>query len=179
MFFYRLKSPTTKGFAMHLTTKSHYAVMAMLDMALLCHHDAKDQHNEDYCGGVVSLETIALRQGISSDYLRHLFVSLRRAGLVKSRRGPGGGYCLALPPKSIAISSIMHAVDEPLKVTRCTAPNRGCTGTTGRCIAHHLWKDLGQRITSYLREISLGDVVQGNAMKGKVAMPFSKVNNFS
>jgi Rrf2 family transcriptional regulator, iron-sulfur cluster assembly transcription factor len=134
---------------MHLSTKGRYAVMAMTDLA---------RHGE---GRAVSLAEIADRQEISQAYLEQLFARLRRAGLVRSVRGPGGGYRLTHTAAETRISEIVHAVDEPLRATRCKGDSfSGCMAKGERCLTHGLWEALGQRIESYLASISLEDVIQ-------------------
>jgi Rrf2 family iron-sulfur cluster assembly transcriptional regulator len=134
---------------MKLSTKGRYAVMAMADLA---------QHSD---GSPITLSEIAERQEISLAYLEQLFAKLRKRGLVESTRGPGGGYRLAVSADDIAISSIVVAVDEPLKVTRCSTgkPNSGCV-SAGRCVTHDLWDELGRQIEYFLASVSLGDVVE-------------------
>lgn len=133
---------------MKLSTKGRYAVMAMVDLA--CHCE----------GGPVALADIADRQEISLSYLEQLFGRLRKGGLVKSVRGPGGGYLLAHPAPQLRISDIILAVDEPIQTTRC-APGSpaGCHNHKGRCLTHDLWEELGNQIYLYLSAVSLGDVV--------------------
>src|SRR3954451_2400562 len=92
---------------MRLSTKGRYAVMAMVDLA---------KHSD---GSPVSLAEIAERQEISLSYLEQLFAKLRRGGLVRSVRGAGGGYLLALPAGETRIGDIVLAVDEPIRATRC------------------------------------------------------------
>ena len=92
---------------MRLTTKGRFAVTAMIDV------------NRYQQGGPVSLAGISERQDISVAYLEQLFSKLRRGNLVKSIRGPGGGYVLARDAGDITIADIVFAVDEPLDVTRC------------------------------------------------------------
>jgi Rrf2 family iron-sulfur cluster assembly transcriptional regulator len=92
---------------MKLSTKGRYAVMAMADIAL------------NAAGKPVPLADVANRQAISQEYLEQLFAKLRRARLVESARGPGGGYRLSREPDEIRIAEIVQAVDEPLQVTRC------------------------------------------------------------
>ena len=133
---------------MRLSTKGRYAVMAMADLA---RHDGQ---------GAVSLAEIAARQDISLSYLEQLFARLRRNGLVKSARGPGGGYRLALPPAETSVGAIVVAVDEPLKVTRCAGAGRGCMPKGELCLTHHLWEELGQRIQDFLDGVSLADVLE-------------------
>jgi len=135
---------------MRLSTKGRYAVMAMADLA------AND-------GGAkpVSLAEIARRQEISLSYLEQLFAKLRRGDLVKSVRGPGGGYRLARPAGELRISDIILAVDEPITATRCRKDSpKGCTGTSGRCMTHDLWEELGRQIHVFLSSVSLADVVE-------------------
>ena len=132
---------------MKLSTKGRYAVMAMVDLAA------------HYGEGPVTLSDIASRQEISLSYLEQLFAKLRRAGLVQSVRGPGGGYKLAMAPDNMRVSDIIMAVDEPLKVTRCKdGTGKGCLPKTGRCLTHDLWDELGRQIYLFLSSVSLGDV---------------------
>ncbi len=135
---------------MRLSTKGRYAVMAMADLA------ANDGGSKP-----VSLAEIARRQEISLSYLEQLFAKLRRGELVKSVRGPGGGYRLARPASELRISDIIIAVDEPITATRCRKDSpKGCTGTSGRCMTHDLWEELGRQIHVFLSSVSLADVVE-------------------
>src|SRR3546814_2693989 len=92
----------------------------------------------------VALAEISARQEISLSYLEQLFARLRRKGLVRSARGPGGGYRLAKAAEATTIADIVHAVDEPLRATRCASQGRGCMLKGERCLTHDLWEDLGQ-----------------------------------
>lgn len=135
---------------MNLTTKGRYAVMAMADLA------------RQGPGATVSLADIADRQAISLTYLVQLFNKLRRAGLVTSARGPGGGYRLAAEPGKTAVSDIMFAVEEPFRTTRCSGrPGTGC-GCSDRCLTHDLWEALGAHIASFLSAVTLADVIDGD-----------------
>jgi Rrf2 family iron-sulfur cluster assembly transcriptional regulator len=136
--------------AMRLSTKGRYAVMAMVDLA----------RRENEAARGVALADIAARQEISLSYLEQLFARLRRRGLVRSARGPGGGYRLARPAEATSIAEIVHAVDEPLRATRCQ-PGRGCMIKGERCLTHDLWADLGDRIEDYLASVTLADVIGG------------------
>jgi Rrf2 family iron-sulfur cluster assembly transcriptional regulator len=109
----------------------------------------------------VALADIAARQEISLSYLEQLFARLRRKGLVKSARGPGGGYRLARAADDTTIAEIVHAVDEPLRATRCEKAGRGCMIRGERCLTHDLWADLGDKIEDYLASVSLADVIGG------------------
>ena len=134
---------------MRLSTKGRYAVMAMVDLA---------QHS---AGDPISLAEIAERQEISLSYLEQLFAMLRKGGLVKSVRGPGGGYLLARHRGETRLADILLAVDEPIRATRCTpgAPI-GCRGNRSRCATHDLWEELGNQIHLYLSSVSLADVCE-------------------
>jgi len=132
---------------MKMSTKGRYAVMAMIDIG------------EHSAGRPVSLAEIAERQDISQEYLEQLFGKLRKAGLVKSARGPGGGYRLAREASEIAMADIILAVDEPLRVTRCEGDAvEGCVRGE-KCSAHDLWSSLGRQMMYFLGSITLDDVV--------------------
>ena len=132
---------------MKMSTKGRYAVMAMIDIG------------ENSAGKPVSLAEIAERQDISQEYLEQLFGKLRRAGLVASARGPGGGYVLARAADEIAMSDVIQAVDEELKVTRCSGDAvDGCVKGQ-RCGAHDLWSSMGRQLMHFLESVSLDDVV--------------------
>ena len=134
---------------MKLGTKGRYAVMAMVDLA--CH----------YQGAPVPLGDIAQRQEISQPYLEQLFLRLRRGGLVRSVRGPGGGYLPARPLEETRIADIILAVGEPTRATRCTAgTGMGCKKDKSRCLTHDLWEELGNQIHLYLSSVTLADVCQ-------------------
>jgi Rrf2 family transcriptional regulator, iron-sulfur cluster assembly transcription factor len=131
-----------------LSTKGRYAVMAMVDLA---------KHGD---GDPVALSEIAVRQEISLSYLEQLFAKLRRAGLVSSVRGPGGGYVLSRTAEETRLADIILAVDEPIRATRCVPGSPvGCTGEKVRCITHDLWEELGNLIHLFFSSISLADVV--------------------
>ncbi len=132
---------------MKLSTKGRYAVMAMVDLA--------NQSN----GRPIALADVARRQEISLSYLEQLFAKLRRRGLVKSVRGPGGGYLLSLAAEDTRISDIVLAVDEPIRATRCTPGSpEGCRTNNERCSTHDLWEALGNHIYVFLCSVSIADV---------------------
>jgi len=134
---------------MRLSTKGRYAVMAMVDLA---------QRGDS---GPVSLADIAARQEISLSYLEQLFAKLRRSGLVRSVRGPGGGYLLAHDRDETRIADIIVAVDEPLHAVRCSPGAAiGCRGDRSRCLTHDLWEELSNQIRLYLTSVTLGDVCE-------------------
>ena len=133
---------------MKLSTKGRYAVTAMADIARQDH------------GLPVSLGEISERQGISLAYLEQLFGKLRRAGLVASMRGPGGGYTLAREPAEIDVAEIMAAVDERLRATQCSGNvGEGCTTDGTQCLTHNLWERLSAYVHVFLQQTSLEDVI--------------------
>ncbi len=133
---------------MILSTKGRYAVMAMVDLAA---------HQQDK---PIGLAAIADRQEIPLAYLEQIFAKLKRAGLVQSSRGPGGGYKLACPATEIPVVSIIAASEEAIKMTRCAEHSHaGCMADKTRCMTHDLWEGLGQQIYGYLRDITLDDIV--------------------
>jgi Rrf2 family iron-sulfur cluster assembly transcriptional regulator len=132
-----------------LGAKARYAVMAMVDLA---------RHSN---GEPVCLGDIAERQEISLPYLEQLFAKLRRSGLVRSVRGPGGGYLLAHDREDTRIADIIAAVDEPIHAVRCTPGGAtGCRIDRSRCLTHDLWEELSNQIHLYLSSVSLGDVCE-------------------
>jgi Rrf2 family iron-sulfur cluster assembly transcriptional regulator len=150
-----------RNLAMRLSTKGRYAVMAMTDLA--------GRQDADGSARAVSLADIAARQQISLSYLEQLFARLRRKGLVKSVRGPGGGYRLAMAAGETRIADIVLAVDEPLRATRCGKPaGRGCMIGGERCVTHDLWEEMGRQLHDYLASVSLADVLAGNLRPGAV-----------
>jgi Rrf2 family iron-sulfur cluster assembly transcriptional regulator len=130
---------------MRLTTKGRFAVTAMVDLAL--------RQNR----GPVTLAAISERQHISLSYLEQLFGKLRRAKLVSSVRGPGGGYNLAGTPQNISVASIVTAVDEPLDATQCGG-KENCHDEK-RCMTHDLWATLNEKMYDYLSSVTLADLV--------------------
>jgi Rrf2 family iron-sulfur cluster assembly transcriptional regulator len=107
--------------------------------------------------GPVTLAAISERQHISLSYLEQLFGKLRRAKLVSSVRGPGGGYNLASPTQAITVASIVTAVDEPLDATQCGG-KENCHDDK-RCMTHDLWATLNEKMYDYLSSVTLADLV--------------------
>lgn len=135
--------------AVELNTRGRYAVMAMADIA---------KHSGNLA---VSLTNVAERQGLSVAYLEQLFLKLRRAGLVTSQRGRGGGYILGRAAQDIRVSDILRAVEEETRMTRCLGEGAaGCLGEE-RCLTHKLWEALGAEIHSFLEGVSLQEVLDG------------------
>ena len=130
---------------MRLTTKGRFAVTAMVDLSM------RQQR------GPVTLAAISERQHISLSYLEQLFGKLRRAHLVNSVRGPGGGYNLARQAGEITVAEIISAVDEAVDATQCGG-KENCADDR-RCITHDLWATLNEKMNDYLSSVSLADVI--------------------
>ena len=134
---------------MKFTSRGRYAVRAMIDLA---YHTLKHP---------VSLATIAVRQGISQHYLEQLFVRLRRAELVRSVRGPGGGYFLAKEPIAISVRDIFLAVDESLSTPECeklTNPDQEPCDRLDECVSRVIWKRVADQVAQALDSVSLEDL---------------------
>ncbi|WP_439258406.1 Fe-S cluster assembly transcriptional regulator IscR [Lonepinella sp. BR2271] len=148
---------------MKLTSKGRYAVTAILDIAL------NGQENP------VTLSDISERQSISLSYLEQLFAKLRRHGLVKSVRGPGGGYQLGLPTQDISIGMIISAVNENISVTKCLGQGNCHDGH--ECLTHSLWEELSQRIESFLDQITLAELVNKQGTKARTHQTHQDFDN--
>lgn len=112
----------------------------------------------------VILSDIATRQNIALSYLEQIFVRLRKAGVVDSVRGPGGGYLLTKEAACITIDQIIDAVEESIEMTRCRRKGRGCMPDNAKCKTHDLWEGLGDEIRRYFAGISLQSVMDGGIL---------------
>ena len=133
---------------MKLTSKGRNAVMAMADLA-------KNDINKP-----INLTEISLRQGISISFLEQIFLKLKKKNLVKSLRGPSGGYSLTRAPEEIKLLSIIEAVDEKVKTLGCKKESKkGCNGKSIKCITHNLWDDLEMLINNFFEKNTLKDII--------------------
>lgn len=146
---------------MRLTTKGRFAVTAMLDIAI-------NELSESASIKPVTLAAISERQDISLSYLEQLFSRLRRQGLVKSVRGPGGGYMLAKKHADISVAEIINAVDERIDATQCGG-TENCKDE-GRCLTHDLWSTLNDKILDYLSGVSIADMLASRKEGKKIVM---------
>lgn len=138
---------------MKLSTKGRYAMVALADLAL-----QKD-------AGLSSLSEISRRQDISLPYLEQLFVKLRRAGLVTSVRGPGGGYRLAKPASEVRVVDVLAAVDENISALHTGAgASGGASGSRAQSMTNRLWEGLSAHVYVFLHQARLSDVVQNDLM---------------
>ncbi len=144
---------------MKLSTKGRYAMAALVDIAL------------QPAGDLVTLGDISRRQDISLPYLEQLFVKLRRADLVASVRGPGGGYRLARPPQTIRVVDILAAVDETVDAMHKGAGvSGGLSGSRAQSLSNRLWQGLSAHVYVFLHQTRLSDVVE-NALVPCPAVP--------
>ena len=134
---------------MRITARGSYAVRALVDLA-------SQPGNQP-----VSLREIAARGNISISYLEQLFLKLRRHELVKSVRGPGGGYLLRRPPATITVADVIEAVEERIEPIYCVDPksDRECQ-MEPCCAAHLVWEGLADRIRDYLSSVKLDTLVK-------------------
>jgi len=117
----------------------------------------------------VSLAEIAAAQMLSLAYLEQLFGPLRRAGLVASARGPGGGYRLAYDAADITIAMVVEAVEDNFRTIRCDAESPNCVGG-GKCATHDLWAELSEHVRLFMEGLTLADVLAGQVV-GRAAAP--------
>ena len=144
---------------MKLSTKGRYAMVALTDLATVSE------------GTLLSLAEISKRQDISLPYLEQLFVKLRRAGLVESVRGPGGGYKLAKQPSEIRVSEILGAVDETVSALHTGAGASGAvSGSRAQSLTNRLWEGLSAQVYVFLHQTRLSDIV-GNELAPCPAVP--------
>ena len=136
---------------MKLTTKGRYAMIALTDLA----HSGPNT--------LVNFTELSKIQNLSTHYLEQLFVKLRRAGLVKSVRGPGGGYKLAKSPESIRITEILEAVDETVNALDMGAGASGAvSGSQAQSMTNRLWESLSAHVYVFLHQIRLSEVIQND-----------------
>ncbi|HAM51610.1 MAG TPA: transcriptional regulator [Nitrospiraceae bacterium] len=132
---------------LRLSTKGQYGVRAMFEIA------------RSYPDNPVTIKEISERQDVSIAYLEQILNKLRRSGLVKSVKGPGGGYLLTKKPGDISIASILKELEGPVAITSCLNPEEGCSRVEG-CVTHLLWKSLGANIEAFLETITLYDLLE-------------------
>ncbi|WP_029918335.1 Rrf2 family transcriptional regulator [Pelobacter seleniigenes] len=130
---------------MRMSTKAQYAVRALVSLNLTSD------------GMPVSIKEISERENISLNYLEQLFVKLRRGSIVKSVRGPGGGYVLARPAKDIRIDEVIDTVEETLVPVSCMNADGSCA-CDFECTTQMVWQGLGNQIREFLSSLTLEDL---------------------
>ncbi len=138
---------------MKLTSKGRFAVISLVDIAI---------NSAD--GKPVSLSEISNRQNISLSFLEQIFLLLKKNRIVRSIRGPSGGYVFARSPNFIMIYDVINAIEEDLKITRCNGIDYGCIPNKKKtkCLTHNLWNNLSNHILFFLSSISIQDVKENS-----------------
>jgi Rrf2 family transcriptional regulator, cysteine metabolism repressor len=129
-----------------ISTRSRYGLRALLELAL------------HYGEGPLMMQRIADSQGVSRKYLDSIFASLKTGGLVRSRRGVGGGHLLAKDPTTIKLGDIMRALEGPLSLVDCVGDSKLCD-RSHRCVTRDVWSDVGAAIDKVLDNITLADLI--------------------
>jgi Rrf2 family iron-sulfur cluster assembly transcriptional regulator len=136
---------------LRLSTKGQYGVRAMFEIA------------KHYKKGPLSIKEIATKQSVSVAYLEQLLNKLRKTKLIKSQRGPGGGYALGKKPDEISLGMILKALEGPVAIAHCLDPSaKECKRIEG-CVARLFWKSLGEKIERFLATTSLKDLLREEA----------------
>lgn len=136
---------------LRLSTKGQYGVRAMFELA------------KNYNKGPLTIKEIAKRQGVSVSYLEQLMNRLRKSELIKSRKGPGGGYIINRKPVEISVGMILNSLEGPVAITHCLDPAaKECKRVEG-CVTRLLWKSLGEKIENFLDTINLNDLLKEEA----------------
>jgi len=136
---------------LRLSTKGQYGVRAMYEIAKA--HPVRP----------VTIREISERQNVSVAYLEQILNTLRRAGIIQSVKGPGGGYLLARDPEKISIGQILKELEGPVAITSCLDPSEGCIRVDS-CVTHLLWKSLGENIEQFLDRMTLNDLLKGDQL---------------
>jgi Rrf2 family protein len=131
---------------LRLSTKGQYGVRAMFEIA------------KGYPDTTTNIRHIAEQQDVSVAYLEQILNTLRRAGLIQSIKGPGGGYVLSAKPSNITIGEILRELEGPVAITSCLDPEEGCSRVE-TCVTHLLWRSLGEKIEDFLNTITLEDLL--------------------
>ncbi len=135
---------------MRVSSKGDYACRALLSLTL---HAGEP--------GPTSVRDIAERTAIPQPYLEQILLALKGAGLVRSKRGVGGGYVLARPPAEIPLSDVLAAVDGPISVEDFSEPHQdGACDHEGQCVLLAVWADVGEHMRQHLDSFTLADMVK-------------------
>ena len=133
-----------------MSTRGDYASRALLSLAL--HYGS---------GKPTAVRDIAERTGLPQPYLEQILLALKGAGLVRSKRGVGGGYVLAAPPDEITIGAVVSAVDGPIGLGDFGEPHQdGACDHEGQCVLLAIWRHVGDETRRMLDSYTLADVAQ-------------------
>ena len=133
---------------MRITTRGRYALRASLALAKL-----------GVQGAPVSISTLAAEENVSSVFLEQIFFRLKKAGIVTSIRGPGGGFCFALPLEKLSVKQILDAAGEDLEQSFCDKQSDDCE-RVGDCMAHQVWTDANELLKDYFGNITLSSILE-------------------
>lgn len=152
---------------MKISTKGRYGLRAVIDIA---------QYSEIE---PVSIHSIAERQGISEGYLEQLMVRLKKAEIITSIRGAGGGYVLAKDAENISVGDVLRALEGSLQPVACTAfsPEDSCEASGG-CVTKYVWQRINESINQTVDQINLKQLVEeSKTVQGTASMAQMKCNN--
>ncbi|MDR1277218.1 MAG: Rrf2 family transcriptional regulator [Treponema sp.] len=135
---------------MRITTRGRYALRASLALARLGRN-----------GDPISINILSEEENISSVFLEQIFFKLRKAGIVSSVRGPGGGFCFAQPLDKLTVKEILDAAGEDLSITLCDKHKEECDRING-CLSHRIWVETTNLVNDYLRSLTLSSILEKN-----------------
>ena len=133
---------------MRITTRGRYALRSSLALAKL-----------GTKGAPVSINSLSEQENISSVFLEQIFFKLRKAGIVNSIRGPGGGFCFAKPLSELTVKQILEAAGEDLEITFCDKSSDNCD-RIGECLSHYVWVNVTELVKKYFAEITLASILE-------------------
>ena len=138
---------------MRVTTRGRYGLRAVLKLTL------EDQ------GKPISIRELSGAEGISPEFLEQIFFRLRKAGIIKSTRGPGGGFQMDRDPATVSVKDIFDAVGEEISLTPCTSDNdrRAPCSRGNECLSHQMWTDTSEHFNSYFQNITIKDILDKEA----------------
>jgi Rrf2 family iron-sulfur cluster assembly transcriptional regulator len=140
------------GCSMRITTRGRYALRASLALAKLGKN-----------GEPISINSLSEEENISSVFLEQIFFKLRKAGIVSSVRGPGGGFCFARPLDKLTVKDLLDAAGEDLSVTPCDKHQENCNRISG-CLSHQVWVTTTELVNNYLRSLTLASLLEKNEL---------------
>ena len=140
---------------MRITTRGRYGLRAVLKLTVT------------ETGKPISIRELSEKEDISPEFLEQIFFRLRKSGIIKSTRGPGGGFQLNRDPAEITVKEIFDAVGEEISLTPCTSntdPRSPCTREK-RCIAHEMWVETADHINEYFRGITIANILEKQSVE--------------
>jgi Rrf2 family iron-sulfur cluster assembly transcriptional regulator len=133
---------------MRITTRGRYALRASLALAKM-----------GMDGRTVSINSLSEAENISSVFLEQIFFKLKKAGIVTSIRGPGGGFCFAQSLDKLTVKQILDAAGEDLDITFCDKQNDECE-RVGECMSHQVWLDVNEMVKQYFADITITSILE-------------------